>query len=54
LALAEAVTEYEQRFGAISAQELVEQARADRESAVVLRGTRVGRAKSKKRRRALS
>ena len=38
VALAEAVAAYEKRFGAISAQELADQARADRESAVVVRG----------------
>jgi hypothetical protein len=36
--LAQAVAEYEQRFGVISAQELADQTRADRESAVVVRG----------------
>jgi hypothetical protein len=50
VALARAVAEYEQRFGAISAQELADQARADRESAVVLRGNRAGRFKAKARR----
>jgi hypothetical protein len=40
VALAEAVAAYEKRFGAISSQELAEQARADRESATVLRGSR--------------
>jgi hypothetical protein len=52
LALAQAVTAYEERFGVISAQELVDQARADRESAIVLRGNRAARAKRKTRRRA--
>jgi len=51
-ALAQPVAAYEERFGTISAQELADQARADRESAVVLRGARDGRAKSKTRRRA--
>jgi hypothetical protein len=51
VALARAVTEYEERFGVISAREMAEQARADRESAVVLRGNRAGRAKRKPRRR---
>ena len=37
-ALAEAVAAYEERFGAISAQELLDQARADREAAIVVRG----------------
>jgi len=54
LALAQAVTAYEERFGAISALELADQARADRESAVVLRGSRAGRTKSKARRRVRS
>jgi hypothetical protein len=52
VALAQAVTAYEERFGIISANELVEQARADRELAVVLRGNRAGRTKGKARRRA--
>jgi uncharacterized protein YllA (UPF0747 family) len=52
VALARAVTAYEERFGAISAQELADQARADRESAIVLRGNRAGPAKRKMRRRA--
>jgi hypothetical protein len=51
-ALAQAVTAYEERFGAISEQELADQARADRESAIVLRGSRAARSKSKPRRRA--
>ena len=51
-ALAQAVAAYEQRFGTISAQELGDQARVDRESAIVLRGNRAARAKSKTRRRA--
>ena len=51
VALAQALTVYEERFGAISAQELADQARADRESAIVLRGTRTGRTKRKPRRR---
>jgi uncharacterized protein YllA (UPF0747 family) len=38
--LADAVTTYEERFGVISARELVDQARADRESAIVVRGNR--------------
>lgn len=51
-ALAEAIAAYEERFGVISAQELADQARGDRELAVVVRGKRAGRAKSKIRRRA--
>jgi nucleotide-binding universal stress UspA family protein len=50
-ALAEAVASYEKKHGVISAQELAEQARADRESATVVRGrtrrrTRKGRRSS--------
>lgn len=52
VALAQAVAAYEERFGVISAQELVDQTRADRESAVVLRGSRAGRTKRKARGRA--
>jgi hypothetical protein len=37
-ALEQAVDAYEQRFGVISTQELADQARSDRESAVVVRG----------------
>ena len=37
-ALAEAVAAYEEEFGEISAQELADQARVDRESAIVVRG----------------
>ncbi|HEX5047526.1 MAG TPA: hypothetical protein VFX89_10425 [Gammaproteobacteria bacterium] len=36
--LAEAVAAYESRFGAISAEEMADQARADRGGAVVVRG----------------
>ncbi|HEY3517927.1 MAG TPA: hypothetical protein VGL98_12845 [Gammaproteobacteria bacterium] len=52
VALARAVTAYEEQFGVISEQELADQARADRESAIVLRGNRAGRTKGKARRRA--
>ena len=52
VALARAVTAYEERHGTISTQELADQARADRESAIVLRGNRAARAKRKARRRA--
>ena len=38
-ALADAVAAYERQFGAISAQELADQSRADHGSAVVVRGT---------------
>jgi hypothetical protein len=51
VALGQAVAAYEERYGAISAQELADQARVDRESAIVVRGSRPGRAKSKTRRR---
>ena len=49
--LAQAVTEYEERFGVISAQELADQARADRESAVVVRGNAARTSKRKVGRR---
>lgn len=49
-ALGEAVAAYEKKFGAISAQELADQARADRETALVVRGRRAIRAKRKPRR----
>jgi protoporphyrinogen oxidase len=51
-ALAGAVAAYEGEFGEISAQELADQARADRESAIVVRGAlkrRKPRARGKKR-----
>jgi hypothetical protein len=38
-ALAEAIHAYEEEFGEISARELADQARADRESAIVVRGS---------------
>ena len=48
-ALAEAVAAYEARFGAISGQELADQARADRESAIVVRGeSRLGKRKARR------
>lgn len=37
-ALADAIAAYEEEFGEISVRELADQARADRESAVVVRG----------------
>ena len=49
-ALAEAVATYEGRFGAISLQELDEQKRADRRSAVVVRGNNTRPAKRRSRR----
>jgi hypothetical protein len=51
VALAHAVAAYEERFGAISAQELVDQARADRSSAVVVRGNSPKAATRKPQRR---
>lgn len=39
-ALAAAIASYEEQFGIISAQELADQARADREAAKVVRGPR--------------
>jgi hypothetical protein len=50
VALAQAVSDYEERFGAISVQELTDQARADRESAVVIRGKKTLSTKRKSRR----
>jgi hypothetical protein len=49
-ALAEAVAAYEDRFGAISSKEIAEQARTDRETAVVVRGKRQKPPKGKSRR----
>lgn len=43
VAAAQAVDAYEERFGVISVQELKDQVRADRASAVVLRGNRAAR-----------
>ena len=51
-ALADAVASYEKKHGAISIQELAEQARADRESAIVVRGTKRPTEKKARRRRA--
>jgi uncharacterized protein YllA (UPF0747 family) len=51
VALAEAVVAYEDQFGVISVQELADQARADRESAVVVRGNTVKPSQRKMRRR---
>lgn len=48
-ALADAVAAYEKEFGQISDQELAAQARADRESAVVIRGRRGKKRSSKAR-----
>jgi hypothetical protein len=47
-ALADAVAAYEKRHGVISVQEVAEQARADRESAIVVRG-KTRRARRKQR-----
>jgi hypothetical protein len=49
-ALADAVDAYEQQFGAITADELEAQARADRASAVVVRGARSRTAATRRRR----
>jgi hypothetical protein len=48
-ALAGAVTAYEQRFGAILAQELDLQARADSKSAVLARGNKTKRVSGRRR-----
>ncbi len=45
LAMAEAVAEYEARYGAISAAEIATQQRADQEAAIVVRGPRRARAR---------
>jgi hypothetical protein len=42
-ALAEAVAEYEARFGPISEEEIAAQRRADQREAIVVRGPRAGR-----------
>lgn len=47
-----AVADYEQAFGEISAEEIAAQRRADRESAVVVRGPKRGRVARTKGRRA--
>jgi hypothetical protein len=52
LAMAEAVTKYEARFGAISAEEMAAQQRADQKAAIVVRGPRRGRARTGRRGRA--
>jgi hypothetical protein len=49
-ALVEAVAAYEERFGPITAQELADQARADRQSATVVRGKSAKAPKSTARR----
>lgn len=46
-ALREAVAAYEAEFGALTAQEIAAQARADREAAVVVRAPRRGRGRSR-------
>jgi hypothetical protein len=52
-ALGRAVASYEREFGVLTAQELVDQVRADRESAIVVRGKpSTGRAKKRRRGRA--
>jgi hypothetical protein len=50
VALAAALSEFEERFGVISTQEVADQARADRESAIVVRGNKVKPGKRKMRR----
>jgi glycerol dehydrogenase-like iron-containing ADH family enzyme len=47
-ALADAVAAYERKFGEISAEELEQQARLDRQAAIVVRGK--SRAQSRRRR----
>src|SRR5213593_1276942 len=51
-AMADAIAAYEAKFGAISAAELSAQARADRESAIVVRGQRRTAGRGRPRRRA--
>jgi hypothetical protein len=51
-ALAQAVAAYEKKFGAISVRELAEQQRADRESAVIVRGNKTTHKGGSRRRRA--
>ena len=46
LAMAEAVAEYEARFGAISAEEIAAQQRADQKAAIVVRGPRRARTRT--------
>ncbi|HXQ21966.1 MAG TPA: hypothetical protein VN812_09860 [Candidatus Acidoferrales bacterium] len=51
-AMADAVVAYEKTFGTISTEELSAQARADRESAIVVRGKRRAAGPGRARRRA--
>ena len=51
-AMADAVALYEEEFGQISPAELVAQKRADRRSAIIVRGSPKPRARRSKRRRA--
>lgn len=51
-AMAEAITVYEATFGAISAAELSAQVRADRETAIVVRGKPRASGRGSRRRRA--
>jgi nucleotide-binding universal stress UspA family protein len=46
LAMAEAVTEYEARFGEISPEEIAAQQRADQKAAIVVRGPRRARTRT--------
>jgi hypothetical protein len=52
VAMGDAIAAYEAEFGAISAQELTAQARADRESGLVVRGKVRGSGPRSRRRRA--
>lgn len=51
-AMAEAIVAYESKFGAISAEEMSNQARADREAAIVVRGKARVSARGRRRHRA--
>jgi hypothetical protein len=51
-AMADAIAAYEAKFGAICAEELSAQARADRETAIVVRGKPRASARGSRRRRA--
>lgn len=49
LAMAEAIADYEARFGVISAKEIAAQQRADQRAAIVVRGPRRARARVRRR-----
>ena len=51
-AMADAIAAYEAKFGALSAEELSAQARADRESAIVVRGKARASARGRRRHQA--